>query len=319
MYNQPEVALEHYNLELKQMIKGRGMYICETSEGTKGLMPFNGSAERGLVLHTMLAALMENGFEAEQIMLTADGAVVAADDSETTYILKTIYKGRECNPDCIEDVTAAMELLARFHFASPSVELPDYMRQTIEDEIEGYERHNRELVKVKNYIRGRKKKNELEMKLLKEYQHFYIDATRAVEKMRGLEMDSCECGWRHNGFNYHNVVKNGSEYVLTNYEASDCGVLMTDVAGFMRKILEKNGWNIKMGQKMLEAYEKIRPFKGQERQMLGYMLLYPEKFWKLSNHYYNSHKAWVSQRYVEKLEHIACQDAARKEFLEKIF
>ena len=46
---------------------------------------------------------------------------------------------------------------------------------------------------------------------------------------------------------------------------------------------------------------------------------FPEKFWKISNHYYNSNKAWVSGRDIEKLEKVIEQEAKRLTFLEKAF
>jgi hypothetical protein len=49
------------------------------------------------------------------------------------------------------------------------------------------------------------------------------------------------------------------------------------------------------------------------------LLLFPEKFWKLANHYLSSHKAWVSGRDIEKLDRIMEQEGRRQEFLENLF
>ena len=46
MYNQSEALLEQYDLDIKQITKGRGAYICDTSQGMKLLIPFRGSKER---------------------------------------------------------------------------------------------------------------------------------------------------------------------------------------------------------------------------------------------------------------------------------
>ena len=42
----------------------------------------------------------------------------------------------------------------------------------------------------------------------------------------------------------------------------------------------------------------------------------PEKFWKIANRYYNTHKAWVSGRNIEKLEKFIRQEDERERFLE---
>ena len=48
-------------------------------------------------------------------------------------------------------------------------------------------------------------------------------------------------------------------------------------------------------------------------------LAYPEKFWKIANRYYNSHKAWLSGRNIEKLEKVVAQEDAREQFLKMLF
>ncbi len=49
--------------------------------------------------------------------------------------------------------------------------------------------------------------------------------------------------------------------------------------------------------------------------MLKLLLAYPDKFWKLANYYYNSRKAWIPDKHLEKLENLISQQKKRKEFL----
>lgn len=94
---------------------------------------------------------------------------------------------------------------------------------------------------------------------------------------------------------------------------------MVDLANYLRKILEKNSWSTDMGKHILEAYEKQRKLCKEEKQLLHVLLLFPEKFWKVSNHYSNSHKAWVSGRDIEKLNRLIAAEPAREHFLENLF
>ena len=52
---------------------------------------------------------------------------------------------------------------------------------------------------------------------------------------------------------------------------------------------------------------------------LYYRFAYPEKFWKIVNFYYNSGKAWIPGRNMEKLEKLLMQEKEKKDFLETIF
>lgn len=40
MYYQPEAMLEQYDIEIKQITKGRGVFCCETDQGKKYLHRF---------------------------------------------------------------------------------------------------------------------------------------------------------------------------------------------------------------------------------------------------------------------------------------
>ena len=70
-----------------------------------------------------------------------------------------------------------------------------------------------------------------------------------------------------------------------------------------------------LGMDMLKAYNNVRKLTRQEMNQLYIRLAYPEKFWKIANHYFNTSKAWVCGRNLEKLEKIIAQNEARENFL----
>ena len=74
-----------------------------------------------------------------------------------------------------------------------------------------------------------------------------------------------------------------------------------------------------MGASLLDGYQQMRELSSMEWKQLGYLLLFPEKFWKISNHYGNTRKSWVSGRDIEKLEMVLEQEKYRMAFLEQIF
>ena len=68
----------------------------------------------------------------------------------------------------------------------------------------------------------------------------------------------------------------------------------------------------------MESYERVLPVSEVERQVLYYLFLYPEKYWKQLNFYYNAGKAWIPVRSIEKLQKLEEQQTARNLFLEAI-
>ena len=67
---------------------------------------------------------------------------------------------------------------------------------------------------------------------------------------------------------------------------------------------------------MLTAYGEERPLSEGDYDQLYYRLRYPEKFWKIVNFYYNSGKAWIPDRNMEKLEKLLAQEPEKNKFLE---
>ena len=65
--------------------------------------------------------------------------------------------------------------------------------------------------------------------------------------------------------------------------------------------------------------EILRELAPWELCQIYLKLLYPEKFWKIVNHYYNARKTWVSQRDIDKLTRLSEQEIKREEFLSMLF
>ena len=63
--------------------------------------------------------------------------------------------------------------------------------------------------------------------------------------------------------------------------------------------MEKHDWNERLGRQVMESYERVLPVSEVERQVLYYLFLYPEKYWKQINFYYNANKAGAREEYGE--------------------
>lgn len=101
----------------------------------------------------------------------------------------------------------------------------------------------------------------------------------------------------------------------TNFDKACIGIQITDLYQFLRKVMEKNDWDIDLGSRTIEIYNDILPLSKEEYKLLYILLLYPEKFWKITNFYYNSKKSWVPQRNIQKLIGIQEQGERKAQFL----
>lgn len=320
MYNRTEIILDAYPYEFTDIQKGRGSYFCMCEDGSKKILrEFSGSVSKAELLDRFLWYLKEQGSVVEQIVYTKEGQALFTDVDDTRYYMRTWLDGRECDTRNREDVLCAVRRLAQFHLDAAGFmeEMPQTMCRTPDFLLQEYERHTRELQKVRNYIKAKKKKNEFEAHFLNECGYYMEQAKDAVNRLQDQEEEAGECffGVCHGDFNQHNLLFTAQGPVIVNFEHFCKDAYMSDFAHFFRKIMEKHNWNTGLGMDLIDAYDKVRKLGRWELKQISLRMAYPEKFWKVANHYYNSKKSWANNRDGEKLEKICAQERERSEFL----
>ena len=235
MYNREEEITEQYEVEVKSTAKGRGALICDTDQGTILLKEFRGSKERAVFLHDILDFLAEEDFLAETIMPAKDGEILVKDElTDITYILKNWYLGRECDVKDRDDILLAVRKLAQLHNLTKNYqkEIPGFLKMDKESLLTEYEKHNRELNKVKNYIRNKHKKNEFEVLFMKVYESYKTQAFEVTaqlkEQLDGMEGSAVSQMWGlcHGDYNQHNIIHFQGEWAVLNFEQMSYDVLV---------------------------------------------------------------------------------------------
>lgn len=320
MYNQIEAILEQYDIEIRQITKGRGTYICDTKEGKKILTPFRGSIERGGRLRECLWKLQSIGFPVEQVVINKEQTSVTVDAvTGERFMLLDYTEGIELNPLKEDDVVAGARLLGEYHSLISKLDFENAVVSEKDKAVEIKIRHYKELIKIRNHIRNKKKKNDFERLFLANAMSLVEVAEKSIEHLQQVRYRSCDYMFCHGDYNQHNIVNTETGWRMIHLENMNYGLAMEDLAYYIRKIMEKNQWNIKLGENLLFAYEQAHALDEVQKEQLYGLLLFPERFWKITNHYMNSNKAWVSGRDIEKLEKVIEQESLRIKFMENLF
>ena len=319
MYNQTEVVLAQYEIEIQEVAKGRGSFICDTDRGRLLLVPFRGSKEKGLYLHHFLREMESKGFLVEQILLNKNNEAVAEDEcSGERFLLKSYVEGTEINTGKLDDMKEALRVLAIYHNFAEEIPLKLEDRNFQENATDSWKRHYRELIKVRNYIRDRKKKSEFEHIYMNHFEHNRKAAEESLLQLEQLAKENPTCVVCHGDYNQHNVLISKGMYRIVHFEKFVFHWPMLDVANFLRKMLEKNEWDNHMGIELISEYSRYRKLKNEDYRLLYGLLLFPEKFWKVTNHYMNSRKTWISGREIDKLKKVMEQEELRLKFMENL-
>ncbi len=322
--------LEQYDIKVKNTKKVRDAVLCDTDRGLFLIKEVRVSEKRLQLLEQLGTHIRGQGYEnIDWILKTKDGELIAVSEEGNKYFLKKWFAGKECDIHKEKDVLDAVENLTRVHrvlrdFHPETSDNPIFITQG-EDLREEYARHNREMKKVRTFVRGRVGKSDFELAFLKHFDAMYSQADCATEELKASNYDDLymECiedaRMIHGDYNYHNVLMTYSGIATTNFEHVQTNMQVVDLYYFLRKVMEKHHWDVVLGDKILDCYQKYLPFKEGELNFISTCLAYPEKFWKIANSYYRSRKVWIPAKNLEKLEMVIKQTEEKKEFLQSLF
>lgn len=317
-------VLEQYDLEIISTRRGRGSYICETPQGLRILCDYAGSENKALFQNCVMEKIREGGYvRVDMLLPNKEGQLISKDWEENKYVVKEWYVGRECDTSNENEILAAVSNLARLHrlmrLGGDNAFRKSFTAQMPREEIRA---HNAELRKIRSFVRKKQAKHDFERLFLNCFSRYYEQASEAEEKINRMEgmngADAAAGAVCHGDYNHHHVLMCGYDIATTNFECCRFDYQINDLYRFMRKILEKHEWNQRLGMRMLEHYAQVRPIPPQERQLLYVRMLYPEKFRKLANYYYGSNKAWISGRFLEKLENLNRQEEKKNVFVKML-
>lgn len=318
-------TLAQYELTADRSARTRGALLCYTSQGLLILREFHGSEKKLKKQQELLLHLRECGMNIDYFLQNSQESLVSRDKDQLTFTLQHWYEGRECDTKSRDDIIKSVRTLARLHILMKMEPVEEYRERSLRDE---YLRHNQELRKIRKFIRKKGASGVFEKDYLASVEWFLQRAQYAAELLDETEYDNLrEQAWKegqvcHGEYNQHNVLmlKGDNEVVaVTNFSRWNFDIQMADLYRFMRKILEKHNWNLNLAQEMLREYHRIRPISKAEWQNLRVRFTYPEKYWKLANHYYSHKKVWISEKNVEKLQNLIRQRENWKDFGQKCF
>jgi len=322
-------VLEQYDVNIRSTRKIRGAVLYDTDQGFYLMKEVQVPEERIQALGELYEHLEKYSWcSVDKIIVNKAGAYVSETENGTKYILKKWYQGRECDVKKTGELLDAVTTLAKLHLVMrKKLEGHVSQQETIEEQ---YSKHNRELKKVRSYVRKSVPKSEFEIEFLKCFDEMYWWAQKAVQMLKASDYEKLYRESRekncltHGEYNYHNLLVNSLEgkntiAAVTNFEKFKQDIQVEDFYYLFRKVMEKYGWKERLGDSMLNAYSAVKPLTDQELEYIKIRLVYPEKFWKTANAYYHSNKAWLPAKNMEKLNMAIRQTKEKEHFLGNLF
>ncbi len=319
--------LMQYNMNVCSTRKIRGAVLCETEQGLYHLKEAAMSEERVASIYELQQHLISQGYtNIDEIILNNEGNYISLSEDGNRYILKRWFQARECDIRKPAELLEAAANLAKLHL---------FMRKELvhspgeaESLAKEYERHNRELKKVRKFIRAQTAKEKFEYEFLKCFDQMYSWADLAEQLLRESKYQALyqknlgASAMTHGEYNYHNILimkEPGEQMAVTNFDRIKKNIQVEDLYYLLRKVMEKYGWKSRLGDNMLNMYSAINPLSEDEIEYIKLRFVYPEKFWKIANSYFRTNKAWISVKNVQKLEAAISQTKEKESFLDNVF
>lgn len=318
---------EQYEIAVTGMARTRGAFRIDTEQGPKLLMPYSGSEPRAAFEQSVLQQLRNNGFFVDGYVENKEGLFVTKDEYGDSFLLKDWFYGEECNVRKPEAALVAVEHLGALHNAMTGIrisekELPGVVQKSLP---ELFEKRNRELRRVRAFIKEKRRKAYFETVYINTFSEFYEKAEAALlaARERGCDRVLLEAAEKgrvcHGTYTHHNLLTLYDGKIATvNFEKACLGVQIGDFYLFFRKLMEKTDWNRELAEQLMSAYASKRSVEPEEWQVFYLLLSYPEKFWKITNSYHNGKKSWIPQKTTEKLLAVLEQERRKEKLLQEV-
>ena len=321
--------LAQYDLMVYRAGRVKGAWVLETDRGLKSLGNCSYSEGKVAFEQKVKQFAADHGFPALDLYVQnkEQGFLVQGPYNEH-FVMRNWFYGEECDVKNRDHVLQTTKTLARLHNSLKGLSLSGQeqafcLQQKVPDVLE---RRNKELRRVRTYIRSKKQKTIFEQTFLTQFDAQTAKAEEAVGLLDNMVYEEYYNGrvgegcMLHGNFTHHSVLMLPEGGIaVTGFEKAVTGIQIQDFYQLFRKMMEKSDWDISLGDGMLEAYQSIRMIPAEEWQLLHLLLIYPEKFWKVANRYYNNRKSWIPEQNMQKLLQTMEQAEKKEECIKKLF
>ena len=317
-----EIA-EKYNLEIKSIVPLKDVFIISTSKGKMILKKTILSPERIQFIHAVKEHLSENNFtRLDRFLCSTEGIpyLISGGDS---YTLTNMIEGNECNFDNRTEIIKSARLLAEMHKASKGFRPPENCIPR--DELGKLPLYfNKRLEEIKKLKKtALKEKNRFDYMFLQHYDYFHNLGENAIGLITNSIYDRLvktakeEGVLCHHDFTHNNIISNGSELYIINFDYCCFELKVYDIANFLRRKMRKCNWDINEAKVIIDEYRTIEDISEDEFFVMKLILQFPQKFWRVINKYYNSKRGWSEKSFIVKLQEVIDEIEYHKKFLEK--
>jgi CotS family spore coat protein len=314
-----------FEIKIESIKPNRGVYHVKTDKGIRCLKKINYGIQKLLFVYGAKEHLINNGFPSvDRYFLNSEGLPYAL-VNEDIYTMSEWLEGRECDFHSKDDLVVAATSLAKLHNASKGYEPPENSK--LKTDLGRWphlmDKRIKALDRMRDMARKKNNKTPFDLNYIKVVQFYKDMGRRATAVLNDSKyMDICrvteeEKSFCHHDYTYHNIIMKGQDNVnVIDFDYCKREIRVYDISNFMIKVLKRVNWNIEYAKAILDSYNSINPLKEEEYRVLFAFLLFPQRFWRLSNRFYYNEVNWAQNTFNKKMDELVEEQNIYLKFIE---
>ncbi|WP_352399638.1 hypothetical protein [Anaerotignum sp.] len=302
-----KILWEGYGLRFYSGTRTRTGLVCKTDKGLRELKKARERMNNIRYAHDVKECLYRNGFTViSRFYNTMDGQPCFAKDG-TLYVLEELLPSTPLDEDGKDSFVKGAETLGKMHQCAKGLE--STFIQWDKERLPGqFSKRRVELAKIKRRIQRQGGYDSIDLLVMDNFNTYMEQTIQAEEFLqRAQYKDLVERAEREGAFCHHSFkgenlrVSDDGRLYVGGFEGCNSDIPLLDLAAYLKRYMKKTDGDKDGVFQILEAYQKNNPLEDKERVLLQALTIYPEKFLRLVNEYYNKRRACVSPAMQERL------------------
>lgn len=313
---------ESFGLEVRNLLPWKDSFMVVTPKGRKVLRKAPFSQERVKFVNSAKEHLFNNGFtNIDRYICTLDKEPFFTFENGL-YTMTEFIEGRECSFDNDSDVQKASLLLAQLHKASRGYTAKEGIK--VQDELGKlpvyFQKRLEDIKKLKKQAkRGKSKFDHL---FLEYADYFCKTGENAISELQSSNYGQLAAGtgkeglFCHHDYTHHNIIVSENRMSVINFDYCCLELKVYDIANLIRRKMRKCNWDIDKADLIISSYSTCEPLDSDDMAVMKLILMFPQKFWRVVNRYYNSRRSWSERSYVAKLQEVINEAEPHRNFID---
>ncbi|WMI81337.1 hypothetical protein [Anaerotignum sp. MB30-C6] len=311
-----KILWEGYGLRFYSGTRTRTGLVCKTDKGLRELKKARERMNSIRYAHDVKECLYRNGFTViSRFYNTMDGQPCFAKDG-SLYVLEELLPTTPLEEDGKSPFVKGAETLGKMHHCAKGLE-STYFQLDKERLPVQFSKRRVELAKIKRRIQRQSGYDAIDLLVIDNYDTYMEQTLQAEELLQKaeypvladkVEKDGAFC---HHSFKGENLrLGDDGRLFVGGFEGCNSDIPLLDLAAYLKRYMKKTDGDKDGVKEMLAAYQKQNSLEEREKVLLQALTIYPEKFLRLVNEYYNKRRACVSPAMQERLA-LAVEEESR--------